>query len=98
MSNQAAKTIVTTGADIASVLVPGAALPIQIGRMAALGLIDAYDWRMAALGLIEAYDALMASRPADITVDQWRAILAGPVHSPGFVDSVVNEARSNQNQ
>lgn len=85
MSNQAAKTIVTTGADIASVLVPGAALPIQIGRM-------------AALGLIEAYDALMASRPADITVDQWRAILAGPVHSPGFVDSVVNEARSNQNQ
>lgn len=85
MSNETAKTIVATGADIASVLVPGAALPIQIGRM-------------AALGIIEAYDALMASRPADVTVDQWRAILAGPVHSPGFVDSVVNEARKNQNQ
>lgn len=83
MKTEAAKTIVTTGADIASILAPGSAIPIQIGRM-------------AALGIIKAYDALMASRPADITIDQWRAILAGPVHSPGFVDSVVNEARKNQ--
>ena len=81
MSNQAAKTIVTTGADIASVLVPGAALPIQIGRM-------------AALGLIEAYDALMASRPTDVTVEEWRSILRSPVHQSGFVDSAVNEARA----
>lgn len=77
----AAKSIVGVAAEVASIAIPGAVVPIQIGRA-------------AAVGLIEAYDALMASRPADVTVDEWRGILQSPVHQPGFVDSAVNDARA----
>jgi hypothetical protein len=80
---QTAKTMVGIAAGIASVAIPGAAIPIQIGRA-------------AAIGIIEAYDALMQARPAEVTVEEWRAILAGPVHSPNFVDGLVNEARTNR--
>lgn len=77
------KTAVGIAANIASVAIPGAAVPIQIGRA-------------AALGLIEAYDALMAARPADVTVEEWRELLRSPIHKDGFVDTVVNEARTNR--
>lgn len=76
-----AKAIVGLAADAASIAIPGAAVPIQLGRA-------------AAAGLIEMYDALMASRPADVTVEEWRSILRSPVHQSGFVDSAVNEARA----
>ena len=77
------KTAVGIAANIASVAIPGAAVPIQIGRA-------------AALGLIEAYDALMAARPADVTIEEWRELLRSPIHKDGFVDTVVNEARTNR--
>ena len=76
-----AKAIVGLAADAASIAIPGAVVPIQLGRA-------------AAAGLIEMYDALMASRPADVTVEEWRSILRSPVHQSGFVDSAVNEARA----
>lgn len=82
-TTEAIKTGVGIAAGIASVAIPGAAVPIQIGRA-------------AALGIIEAYDALMAARPADVTVEEWRDLLRSPIHQPGFVDSVVNEARNNR--
>lgn len=83
MKTETIKTAVGIAANVASVAIPGAAVPIQIGRA-------------AAIGLIEAYDALMAARPAEVTVEEWREILRSPIHQPGFVDNVVNEARSNR--
>lgn len=83
MKTETIKAAVGIAANVASVAIPGAAVPIQIGRA-------------AAIGLIEAYDALMAARPAEVTVDEWREILRSPIHQPGFVDNVVNEARSNR--
>jgi hypothetical protein len=77
------KTVVGIAAGVASVAIPGAAVPIQIGRA-------------AAMGLIEAYDALMAARPAEVSVEEWRALLRSPIHTDGFVDVVVNEARTNR--
>ncbi len=76
-----AKAIVGLAADAASIAIPGAVAQIQLGRA-------------AAAGLIEMYDALMASRPADVTVEEWRSILRSPIHQSGFVDSAVNEARA----
>ena len=85
MSNttEAIKTGVGIAASIASVAIPGAPVPIQIGRA-------------AAISLIEAYDALMEARPADVTIGEWRELLRSPIHQPGFVDTVVNEARNNR--
>lgn len=83
MKTSTIKTAVGIAANVASVAIPGAAVPIQIGRA-------------AAIGLIEAYDALMAARPAEVSVEEWRALLRSPIHQDGFVDSVVNEARTNR--
>ncbi len=77
------KTAVGIAAGVASVAIPGAAVPIQIGRAAFVGIIDAYD-------------ALMAARPAEVSVEEWRALLRSPIHQDGFVDTVVNEARNNR--
>jgi hypothetical protein len=77
------RTAVGIAAGVASVAIPGAAVPIQIGRA-------------AAMGLIEAYDALMAARPPEVSVDEWRALLRSPIHQDGFVDTVVNETRTNR--
>ncbi len=73
------------GLAVAQIALPGSGSAIQLGRI-------------AAQGVIELYDRLMASRPEDVTLEEWRALLTAPIHSPGFVDDLVNQARARQTQ
>ena len=70
------------GLGIANIAFPGAGSAVQLGRI-------------AAAGVIKLYDQLMASRPAEVTEEQWRALLTDEVHDPAFIDRLLNDARKN---
>lgn len=70
------------GLGIANIAFPGAGSAVQLGRI-------------AAGGIIKLYDQLIAARPADVTEAQWRALLTDEVHDPAYIDRLLNEARKN---
>lgn len=74
------KLLADLGLTIAQVAAPGSGSAVQLGAIAAAGIIDLYD-------------KLIAAKPADVTVEEWRALLTNPIHKPGVVDDLVNEAR-----
>ena len=70
------------GLGIANIAFPGAGSAVQLGRIAAAGVISLYD-------------QIMAAKPADVTEAQWRALLTDEVHDPSYIDKILNEARRN---
>lgn len=70
------------GLGIANIAFPGAGSAVQLGRVAAAGVISLYD-------------QIMAAKPADVTEAQWRALLTDEVHDPSYIDKLLNEARKN---
>jgi hypothetical protein len=72
---------VEAGAGVAAAAFPAAAPAIGIGLI-------------AARGIVKLYEEVMENRPAGVTIEEWRQILKHPVHDPGVVDQLVNEARA----
>lgn len=70
------------GLGIANIAFPGAVSAVQLGRI-------------AAAGIIKLYDQLMSAKPSDVTEEQWRALLTDEVHDPAYIDRLLNEARKN---
>lgn len=70
------------GLGIANIAFPGAGSAVQLGRI-------------AAGGIIKLYDQLIAAKPDGFTEAQWRALLADEVHDPAYIDRLLNETRKN---
>lgn len=81
-SPETLKLLADLGLGIANIVAPGSGTAVQLGRV-------------AAGGIIALYDQIMAARPTEVTEAQWRALLTDEVHDPGYIDRLLNEARKN---
>lgn len=73
--------LLNIGLGIANAAFPGAGSAINLSRVVVSGVINLYE-------------QIMASKPETLTEEQWLAILKNPVHDPGLIDRLLNEARN----